>query len=176
MAVRRSVGEYGVLRDSISNDFEWRVSDTTTILGDTTYDIRSGYIQQFNIGVSRYIFPDISYYIGNRYLRPVVIEAGPPYNVHEEGSNALVAALTYNLNERYTAILSQEYNFDYREGVRTELTMLRRYHRMFYGLSYTIDETRDRQSIMLSIWPQGVKELTLGNRRYYGATGPVREE
>ncbi len=176
MAVRRSQGEYGALRDSISNDFEWRVSDTTTILGDTTYDIRSGYVQQFNIGVSRYIFPDISYYIGNRYLRPVVIDAGRPFDVHEEGSNALVAALTYNLNERYTAILAQEYNFDYEESIRTEVTLLRRYHRMFYGLSYTMDGTRDRQSVMLSIWPQGVKELALGNRRYYGATSPVREE
>jgi hypothetical protein len=35
---------------------------------------------------------------------------------------------------------------------------------------------RDRQSIMFSIWPQGVKELTIGSRRYYGATGALREE
>jgi hypothetical protein len=30
--------------------------------------------------------------------------------------------------------------------------------------------------VMLSIWPQGVDELTIGSRRYTGLTGAVREE
>lgn len=179
MAVRRSLGEYGVLRDSVSSDFEWRLSDTTTILSDLMYDIRSGYPQQINIGVSRYVFPDLSYYVGSRYLRPVVVDIRPPENdkaIHEEGSHSFVTAVAYNLNERYTAIFSQEYNFDYDTSIRNEVTLLRRYHRLFYGLSYSVDALRDRQSVMFSIWPQGVKELTIGSRRYYGVTGPLREE
>jgi hypothetical protein len=180
MAVRRSVGEYGIMRDSVSSDFEWRLSDTTTILSDMMYDIRSGYVQQLNLGVSRYIFPDLSYYIGSRYLRNVVVDVSAANNggkaIHEEGSHALVTAVAYNLNERYTAIVSQEYNFDYEQSIRNEVTLLRRYHRIFYGLSYSMDAMRDRQSIMFSIWPQGVKELTIGSRRYYGVTGPLREE
>jgi hypothetical protein len=180
MAVRRSVGEYGFMRDSVSSDFEWRLSDTTTILSDMMYDIRSGYVQQLNVGVSRYVFPDLSYYVGSRYLRNVVVDVSAANNggkaIHEEGSHALVTAVAYNLNERYTAIVSQEYNFDYEQSIRNEVTLLRRYHRIFYGLSYSMDAMRDRQSIMFSIWPQGVKELTIGSRRYYGATGPLREE
>ena len=179
MAVRRSVGEYGLMRDSVSSDFEWRLSDTTTILSDMMYDIRSGVVQQLNVGVSRYVFPDLSYYIGSRYLRPVEIDIRPPDNnkiIHEEGSHALVTAVAYNLNERYTAILSQEYNFDYEQSIRNELTLLRRYHRIYYGLSFSMDAMRDRQSVMFSIWPQGVKELTVGSRRYYGVTGPLRED
>ncbi|MBN1815978.1 MAG: hypothetical protein JW828_01370 [Sedimentisphaerales bacterium] len=180
MLVRRNASEYGILRDSVNADYQWRVSDTMTLLSDVSYDVRSGYCQQANIGIARYVFPDMSYYVGNRYLRPVVIDAdrnGDGINdVHEEGSNALVTAITYRLNERYTATVSQEYNFDYGKSVRSDLTFLRRYHRLYYGLTFSLDQTRDRQSVSLSVWPEGVKELALGSRKYVGITGPLLEE
>jgi len=99
----------------------------------------------------------------------------PSEGIHEEGSHSVVAALTYSLGSRYTAVLAQEYNFEYSKTVRSELTLIRRYHRLFYGLNFSLDESLGRQSISLSIWPQGVKELAIG-RRYMGMTEPVLEE
>jgi lipopolysaccharide assembly outer membrane protein LptD (OstA) len=175
IAMRRSPSTVGALRDSITADYTWRLSDTSMLLSDIHYDTRSGFIHQFNIGMSRYIHPDISYYIANRYLREVVV-SNTTDNIYEKGSNSVVAAITYSLNPRYTAILSQEYNFDYGQSVRSELTILRRYHRMYYGLTYTMDATRDRQSIVFSVWPQGIKDLAFGERKFVGLIDQPRED
>jgi len=173
--LRRDGNWFGIVRNSINTDYTWRVSDTTTVLSDMNYDIESGVVQQLNVGVSRYVYPDISYYIGNRYLRPVVIDIDSD-NIHEEGSNSVIMAATYALNPKYTATIAQEYNFDFGKNVKSELTILRRYHRMYYGFTFSADESRKRKSIVFSIWPQGVKELALGKRRYIGLVGPVSED
>ena len=173
---RRDDINYGMVRDSVNADYIWRLSDTTTILGDANYDIQSGVLQQLNAGVVRYVYPDLSYYVGSRYLRPVLVNVPAPDNISEKGSHSFVTALTYVLNPRYTATFSQEYNFDYGQNVRTELTILRHYHRMYYGLTMSVDESRDRNSIVFNVWPEGVKELALGSRKYVGLTGMTTED
>ncbi len=165
--VRRTSNLFGLVRDSINADYMWRLSDTTALLSDLNYDIRSGVVQQFDIGMTRYVYPDVSFYLGSRYLRPVIVSV-PSAGVFERGSNSVVAAITYALGSRYMAMFSQEYNFDYGKSVRNEVTIMRRYHRMYYGLTFATDESLDRQSIMFSIWPEGVKELGLGRRRSVG--------
>jgi hypothetical protein len=173
--LRRDSSWFGIVRNSINTDYTWRVSDTTTVLSDMNYDIESGVVQQLNVGVSRYVYPDISYYIGSRYLRPVIIDIDSD-NIHEEGSNSVVMAATYALNPKYTATFAQEYNFDFGKNVKSELTILRRYHRMYYGFTFSADESLKRKAVVFSIWPQGVKELALGRRRYIGLVGPVSED
>ncbi|MHC5060490.1 MAG: LPS assembly protein LptD [Planctomycetota bacterium] len=170
---RRTRGFGDLMRDSINTDYTWRLSDTTTVLSDTNFDIKSGVIQQLNIGVARYVYPDISYYIGNRYLRPIIISTDDGF---EQGSNSFILAVTYALNPKYTATFAQEYNFDFGKNIKSELTLLRRYHRMYYGFTFATDESLKRRSVVFSIWPQGVKELALGNRRYIGLVGPYSED
>ena len=167
--VRRTSNLFGLVRDSVNADYMWRLSDTTALLSDLNYDIRSGVVQQFDIGVTRYVYPDVSFYLGSRYLRPIIVSV-PSAGVFEQGSNSVVAAITYALSSRYTVAFSQEYNFDYGKSVRSEVTIIRRYHRMYYGLTFSTDESLKRQSIMFSVWPQGVKELGIGRRRYAGVS------
>ena len=170
---RRNDNFFGMARDSINADYKWRLSDTMAILSDMNYDIRTGVIQQFDIGVNRYIYPDLSVYLGSRYLRPVIVEQRDENNAleaFEKGSNSVVAAMTYALNSRYTLSIAQEYNFDYGKNVRSEITVLRRYHRMYYGLTFASDESLKRQSIVFSLWPEGVDEAAMGRRRYAGVS------
>ncbi len=94
----------------------------------------------------------------------------------EKGSNSVVGALTYALSPRYTLTFSQEYNFDYGKGVRSEVTVIRRYHRIYYGLTFAADESLKRQSVVFSIWPQGVKELAMGRRKYAGLSGLTTDD
>jgi len=175
MLTRRGTSGFGVLTNSINADYMWRLSDTTTVLSDLNYDLDSGLIQQFDIGFARYIYPDISYYLGSRYLRPVVVSV-PADEVYEKGSNSFIASISYRLNERYTATFAQQYNFDYGKNVKSELTILRRYHRMYYGLTFGLDESRDQTMVMFSIWPQGVKELAFGSRKYTSLSENVSED
>jgi hypothetical protein len=165
---RRSSGIFGPRRNYFSADYVWRVSDTTALLSDMNYDIQSGVVQQFNVGFSRLRWPNLSYYIGSRYLKRIDNGLG------EEGSNAFTFAANYVLDPRYSVVFSQQYDFDYGANIRSELTLVRRYHRLCYGITFRVDESMDRKSIVFSVWPEGLQELGIGQRRYMDQGGPIR--
>ena len=165
---RRSSGIFGPRRNYFGADYIWRVSDTTAVLSDMNYDIQSGVVQQFNVGFSRLRWPNLSYYIGSRYLKRIDNGFG------EEGSNALTFAASYVLDPRYSVVFSQQYDFDYGANIRSEVTLIRRYHRLCYGITFSVDESMDRQSIVFSVWPEGLQELGIGPKRYMGQGGPIR--
>ncbi|MHC4633377.1 MAG: LPS assembly protein LptD, partial [Planctomycetota bacterium] len=159
---RRSSDIFGPRRNYFGADYIWRVSDTTAVLSDLNYDIQSGVVQQLNVGFSRLRWPNLSYYIGSRYLKRIDNGLG------EEGSNAFTFAASYVLDPRYTVVFSQQYDFDYGANIRSEITLIRRYHRLRYGITLRVDESMDRKSIVFSVWPEGVKELGFGPKRYMG--------
>ena len=164
---RRSGNIFGPRRNYFGADYIWRLSDTTAVLSDLNFDMQSGVVQQLNVGFSRLRWPDLSYYIGSRYLRRIDNGLG------EKGSNVFTFAATYVLDPRYTAVCFTQYDFDYGATVRSDITLLRRYHRMYWGLTYSMDSSRDKQAILFSIWPQGVPDIGIGARRYMGLGGSV---
>jgi len=105
----------------------------------------------------------LSYYLGTRYLRNVEVQ-------DEKGTNSVIMAVTYAMDTRYTMIFAQQYDLDYGMNVTSELTVLRRYHRAYCGITFNVDESLDNRSVIFSIWPQGVKELAIGSRRYMNLT------
>jgi len=140
------------------------LSDTSALLSDMHFDTQSGVVQQFNVGISHLRWPNLSYYIGSRYLRRVEV-------LDEKGSNAFTFAATYVLDPRYTLVYSAQYDFDYGASIRSDITLIRRYHRIYWGITYSADESLDRHSIVFSIWPQGIPEMAIGPRRYVGGGG-----
>lgn len=165
---RRSSDMFGPRRNYFGANYIWNVSDTTAFLSDMNYDMQSGVVQQLNVGFSRMRWPNLSYYIGSRYLRRIDNGYG------EEGSNAFTFAASYVLDPRYTVIFSQQYDFDYGANIRSEITLVRRYHRLCYGFTFRVDESMDRQAVIFSVWPEGVAELGIGPKRYMGQGGPIR--
>ena len=160
----RRVEVFGPRRNYFGADAVFRASDTLAFLADCYYDMQSGVVQQLDVGVSRLCWPDLSYYIGSRYLRRVQV-------LDEQGSNAFTFAVTYVLDPRYTLVFAQQFDFDYGANVRSDVTLIRRYHRIYCGFTYSLDSSLDSSSIVLSIWPQGVPELAMGPRRYIGLSG-----
>jgi len=158
---RRTTGIFGPRRNHIAADMALRLSDTTAILGDMNFDMQSGVAQQIDVGVSRLCWPNLSYYVGSRYLRR--LQSGA-----EEGSNAVTFAATYVIDPRYTGVFSQQYDFDYGKSIRSDITLIRKYHRMNLALTLSADESLDERRIVLSLWPQGIPELAIGQRRYTG--------
>jgi hypothetical protein len=150
---------FGPRRDYFSADYIWRVSDTTAVLSDAYYDVRSGVINQLNVGFSRLVWPNLSYYVGSRYLRRVQV-------LGEKGSDAFTFAMTYELDPRYTLVFAQQYDFDYGSNIRSDITLIRRYNRVCWSVTYSADNSLDTHALVVSVWPQGVPELTLGQRRY----------
>jgi len=162
---RRSTHIFGPRRNYFGADYSWLLSDTTAVLSDMNYDMQSGVVQQFNVGFSHLRWPNLQYYIGSRYLRRLDNGYG------EYGSNAFTFAVTYVLDPRYTVVYSQQIDFDFGEIVRSDITLIRQYHRLYWGLTFSADESLDRQSIIFSLWPQGVPGLAIGESRYIGLGG-----
>ena len=150
---------FGPRRNYFGADYIWRISDTSAVLSDLNFDMQSGVVQQFNVGLTHLRWPNLSYYIGSRTLRRVEV-------LGEKGSNAFVFAATYVLDPRYTVAFSQQFDFDYGANVRSDITLIRRYHRVYCAITYSADESLDRQAIVFSIWPEGVPEMAIGKRRY----------
>ena len=159
---RRTTGMFGPRRNYTSAAMTLRLSDTTAVLGDVYVDMQSGAVKQVNMGFSRLCWPDLSYYIGSRYLRDVENGLG------QKGSNALTFAATYVLDPRYTAVFAQQYDFDYGLNIRSDLTLIRKYHRLNLAVTVSADESLDEERVVLSLWPEGVPELAFGLRRYVG--------
>jgi hypothetical protein len=157
---RRSSNVFGPARNYIGADYLWQLSDTTAVLSDLNYDMQSGVVQQFDIGFSRRCWPSLSYYIGSRYLRRLDNGLG------EKGSNTLTFTATYELDPRYTLVFSQQMDLDYGLNIRSDITVIRRYHRLYLALTYSADESLNQHAVVLSIWPQGVPEMAIGPSRY----------
>ncbi len=152
---------YGPRRNYFSADYMWRMSDTSMILSDLNYDIQSGVVQQFNIGLVHLRWPNLSLYIGNRYLSRIEI-------LDEKGSSAFTFAATYMLDPRYTIVFAQQFDFDYGANIRSDITLIRRYHRLYWAITFSADASLDRQAVVFSVWPEGIKELAIGPRGYMG--------
>jgi hypothetical protein len=161
----RTFDLFGPQTDSFNADYIWRISDTTAILSDLNYDTTNNKLEQFNIGYSHLCWPNLSYYIGARYLRSVQVG-------DEKGSRAVTFAATYKLNPRYTITYGWQYDFDFGKHIYNQISLIRRYHRLFYAFTYKADETLDSHAIILSIWPEGVSEMSTGSRRYMGLDSP----
>jgi hypothetical protein len=150
---------YGPKRDYMSADYFWRLSDTTAMLSDLYYDTRGGTIEQFDVGFSRLAWPNLTYYIGSRYLKRTDI-------LGEKGSNVFTFAATYILDPRYTMVFAQQFDFDYGSNIRSDITLIRNYHRVSCAFTISVDDSLQRRAIMFSIWPEGVKEMAIGDKRY----------
>jgi lipopolysaccharide assembly outer membrane protein LptD (OstA) len=165
---RRNGDIFGPRRNYLGADYIWRLSDTTALLSDLNFDIQSGVVQQYNVGFSHLRWPDLSYYIGSRYLRQIDNGYG------EKGSNAFTFAATYVLDPRYTLVYSGQLDFDYGKTVRSDLTIIRKYHRIYCGITYSADASLDRQAIVFSVWPEGLPDVAIGSGRYMGMSGPAQ--
>jgi hypothetical protein len=157
---------YGPRRNYFGADYIWRISESSALLSEMNFDMQSSVVQQFDIGISHMRWPNLQFYIGSRYLKRVEV-------LDEKGSNAFTFAATYVLDRRYTLAFAQQFDFDYGANIRSDITLLRHYHRMSWAITYSADESLDRRAIVFSIWPQGVSELGLGSRRYTGLTSPA---
>jgi hypothetical protein len=162
---RRGTDLFGPRRNYVGADYSWLMSDTTAVLSDMNYDMQSGVVQQLNVGFSHMRWPNLQYYIGSRYLKRLDQGNG------EYSSNAFTFAITYVLDPRYTVVYSQELDFESGTTIRNDITLIRQYHRLYWGLTFSADESLDRQSIVFSLWPQGVPGLAIGESKYVGLGG-----
>jgi hypothetical protein len=130
---RRSTDLFGPRQNYASADAILRLTDATSVLGDSYFGMQTGELEQGDIGFSRLVWPDLSYYVGNRYLRRFYFAS------EERTSNAVTFAITYILDPRYTLVFSDQYDYGYGANIATDLTLIRKYHRMNLALTFSVD-------------------------------------
>jgi hypothetical protein len=157
---RRTSDFYGASRNYLGSDFVWRISDSTAILGDCYYDMAAGVVRQTQWGVSHMRWDDLNLYFGSSYLRDIRNSQG------QVGTHVLTFSALYKLDPRYAMVLSHQYDTDFGASILSEMTLLRKYHRLNYGLTFRADESLDTTSVVFSLWPEGIQEVGLG--RYAG--------
>jgi hypothetical protein len=161
-ADRRRGNMDGPNRSYVGGRLAWHVSDSTAVLGDVYYDMVGGLCRRASAGVAHVCAPDLSAYFGTRYLRDTDNLLG------QIGSHVFTFAATYRLDPRYAVVVSNQFDFEYKENIRSDVALVRRYHRLSYALTFGVDESLDRTSMVFSLWPQGIDELALGLSRYMG--------
>jgi len=159
---RRATDLFGPRQDYASTDAALQVSDTTTLFGGVYFGLQTSALEQADLGFSRTVWPDLNYYVGTRYLRTYDAGEGP------RSARILTFSATYVLDPRYTLVVSEQYDFVYGANITTDVTLIRKYHRVNLGVTFNISDALDDRRVFLSLWPEGVPELFFGQRRYLG--------
>jgi hypothetical protein len=63
-------------------------------------------------------------------------------------------------------MFSNQYDYGLGANIETDVTLIRKYHRLNLALTFGIDETMGDERVMLSVWPEGILELAPDLRRY----------
>jgi hypothetical protein len=95
----------------------------------------------------------LNWFIGHRYIGLT-------------RSNLLAFGTNYKLNSKYTIGLTEQFDLDRGENADLEVYLIRKMSRWNLALSGGFDNTEDIGSVGISVWPEGVPEWTLGQRKY----------
>jgi hypothetical protein len=143
--------EYSLGDDFIYLDYEWYISDSTTLMADLNYDIDDTEVGRASIGLYMERSPRLSYFVGLRTIEQLSTAIG-------------TFAVRYQINRKYSIALIEQYDFDYDGGtnLRSEVTFTRKFPRWYTSLKLGYDARFDDYTIMLNLWPEGLPEAKFG--------------
>ena len=143
--------EYSFPRDNIQADMSLRLSDTTLLFADATYDMYDRGMDRVNVGLAVARSPRLSYFFSDRYDSPL-------------DTQVFTAGATYKLNEKYTIAGAHQMDVANGNVLSTSFSLVRKFPRWYMALTVDLDRSRDNDAIMLTIWPEGAPEARVGAR------------
>lgn len=161
--------ELSIPRDHIRTDVAVRASDTTSVLGDANYDPTDQELDTAAIGVAVDHWPRFGYYMGARYINLAATQSQMrvPFfdsNQRELESLVLSGSIAYKINKKYAVGLGNQYDLQRRHQLGSSAMIIRRFPRWFGAVSFDFDTGQDFSIVTVSIWPEGIPEITLGSR------------
>ncbi len=155
--------EHSITQNYLNSSLIWRVNDRTALLSELNYDLNDGEVDILNVSLAVERSPRLSYLLGYRFIE-------------ESDSELFAFDVNYRLTEKHTLAVRELY--DFAEG-RTEdftIALIRKFPRWFVALSFALDEPEDDFGVSMSVWPEGLRQATLGSRRFtaLGSTTTLR--
>ncbi|HEY1629230.1 MAG TPA: hypothetical protein VGF52_05185, partial [Tepidisphaeraceae bacterium] len=139
-----SVPEESVPRNSINADALWRVSDSTSLLYDFSYNLDQNELATTSIGLAVERDPRVSYFIGTRYIGQLnsVIES---------------VAVSYSLTAKYGISASESVDLATDKSQNMSVTLIRNFDRFYITLSVFYDQVDKDSGFRFGIFPTGVR-------------------
>ena len=156
-----SVGSYDFSRPEYSRapnsyiaDYAWNISDSTAFLSDININQNDMYVGQFDAGFAVQRDPRTRYYLGIRMIDDLNSSLG-------------IFGVNYKLSKIYTLSFFEQYDFRFNNGqnLLSTVSIIRKFPRWYAGLSLALDKTQNNLGLYLTIWPEGVPEVSLGSSR-----------
>ncbi len=138
-----SLPEASIPRNSVNADGIWRITDSTAILGDASYNLDENELATASIGLAVRRADRLSYFVGLRYIEPV-------------DANLVTVAATYQLSPKYTLAGATSFGIGDDDRVYASGSIQRHFDRFTAVLRVRYDEVEDLGGIHFSIIPHGL--------------------
>ncbi|MGC9453590.1 MAG: hypothetical protein ACP5HU_01885 [Phycisphaerae bacterium] len=146
--------EYSVARNHVNADYTWHISDSTTFLADSNYDLDDGEFGRVSAALAVVRDPRLRYYAGIRHVDDLDSTIGS-------------VGARYRISRKYTISAFQQYDFEFDGGrnMSTSFTLTRKLPRWYAATTFTYDERTGDVAFYLTLWPEGVPEFRVGSGR-----------
>ena len=137
-----SMPEASIPRNAINGDLTWRVSDTTEVLADLSYNLDFRKIATASAGIAVSRGDRLSYFIGQRYIQPL-------------NSNITTLAFNYKVSPKYTFAFQQNFDFGQGHSVASNFIFMRHFERFYAGVAIRYDAIGDNSGFFFNFIPEG---------------------
>ncbi|MDA8378146.1 MAG: LPS assembly protein LptD [Planctomycetia bacterium] len=151
--------ELSQIADSINANFKWRLGANVEFLADESWNINVQQLEELDSGVEVNQTPNLSYFLGNRYIRAV-------------DSDQWTAAISYKLTSKYSIAAAESYDFALGQNVLSEVSLVREIPRFFVGITLAYNADTASSAAMVSIWPAGFPQAGITHQQALEAVEP----
>jgi hypothetical protein len=142
-------------RNYFAGDLAYRISDSTSFLYDFNFDLNDRSFDRHDFAIAVERDPRLSYVLGSRYAGDIDLSlVGGGWN--------------YKLTEKHLTAFRAWWDVDTGRVGEVTVSYVRKLPRWWVGISLEYDNVDDNKTVMLSLWPEGIPEWTLGSRRFTG--------
>lgn len=138
-----SAPEASIPRTGFNVDALWRVSDSTVILADASYNLDEHVLSTASIGAAAQRDTRLSYFAGLRYIGDVNSTIGS-------------FVLNYEISAKYSAVFAQSFDFSGDDSNVSRLSLTRRFDRYFVTVTFYYDEVDDESGVTFAVYPEGL--------------------
>lgn len=138
-----SMPEASLARTGLNADALWRVSDTTTILGDFQFNLEEQTVATTALGFAAQRGDRLTYYAGLRYIG-------------EADSTIASFNSTYQMTLKYTLILNASFDLNQTNNENYGITVLRHFDRFYASLGAFYDASENEGGFRFSVFPEGL--------------------
>jgi hypothetical protein len=139
----QSMPEASIPRSSVVADALWRISDSTILLTDASWNIEEQNLSTAAAGMLVGRGDRVTYYTGLRYIGEI---------------DSLIASFnsSYQMNAKYSLNLGLAVDLSRDESRSATFTVNRRFDRFFVAVGAFYDATEDEGGLQIAIAPEGL--------------------